>query len=349
MVDGQRGKKYFHMKSINKILIIGFGSIGKRHANNILHLTNYNIIIFSKRQDITDSDFTNFKKYKSRIKIFSSLTQCLKEKPNVAFITNETSKHISFALKVAQNGIDLFIEKPLSNNLENIKKLNKISKDKKIIVMVGCNFRFFPPIKKIKELVDKKIIGKIISAQIENNSFLPDWHPNEDYTQSYASRKSLGGGVTLTQIHELDYLTWMFGNAKKTVSLVGKFSDLEIDADDHCSAVLKLKNNIIVELHLDYFSRPFFKRIKIRGIKGTIYWNSDENKVKVFNQNTMKWNSIQLKNNYKLSSRNVNQMYVDEINYFFECLHLRKKPMNNLDESTKILETAINLKKSIVF
>ena len=110
---------------------------------------------------------------------------------------------------------------------------------------------------------------------------------------------------------------------------------------------MKLENNIVLELHLDYFSRPFFKRIKIRGIKGTIYWNSEENKIKIFYQNTHKWNFVKLKNNYKLTSKNVNQMYVDEIKYFLECVHLRKEPMNNLNESLKILKTALKLKKYI--
>jgi len=333
------------MKTTKTVLIIGFGSIGKRHCNNILRTTNYKLIIFSKRTDITNHDFINFLKNKYRIKIISNFSQCLKEKPNVAFITNETSLHIPYALKLAQNGIDLFIEKPLSDKIVNIENLSKIAKNKKIKIMVGCNFRFYPPIKKIKEMINKKTIGKIISAQIENNSFLPDWHPDEDYTKSYASRKSLGGGVTLTQIHELDYLTWIFGNSKKSLSIGGKFSDLNIDTDDLCSAILKLENNIVIELHLDYFSRPFFKRIKIRGVKGTIYWNSEENKIKIFSHNTQKWNFIKLKNNYKLTSKNVNQMYVDEIKYFFNCVDLRKEPMNNLPESLKILKTTLQLKK----
>jgi predicted dehydrogenase len=330
---------------IKTILIVGFGSIGKRHSNNILRTTNYKLIIFSKRIDIKNQDFINFSKNKNRIKIISNFNQCLKEKPSIAFITNETNLHITFALKLAQNRIDLFIEKPLSNNIKNIETLNKIAKKKKITIMVGCNFRFYPPIKKIKEMINKKIIGKIISAQIENNSFLPDWHPDENYTQSYASRKSMGGGVTLTQIHELDYLTWIFGNIKKSVSMGGKFSNLNIDTDDLCSAILKLENNIVIELHLDYFSRPFFKRIKIRGVKGTIYWNSEENQIKIFYQNTQKWNFVKLENNYKLTSKNVNQMYIDEIKYFFDCVYLKKEPMNNLNESLKILKTALKLKK----
>ena len=59
--------------------------------------------------------------------------------------------------------------------------------------MIGCNLRFFPPISKIKKLIEQNKIGKIISVQIENGSYLPDWHPYEDYRKGYAAKKKLGG------------------------------------------------------------------------------------------------------------------------------------------------------------
>jgi len=70
------------------------------------------------------------------------------------------------------------------------------------------------------------------------------------------------------------------------------------------------KNKIIVELHLDYFSRPFYKRIKIRGTNGIIYWNSEENQVKSYNNKSQRWKLIKIKNNYKLTGKTINRMYV---------------------------------------
>ena len=158
--------------------------------------------------------------------------------------------------------------------------------------MIGCNLRFYPPILRIKQLIEKKSLGKIISIQCENGSYLPDWHPTENYSKGYAAKSTLGGGVTLTQIHELDYLMWIFGDIKKFSSITGKFSHLKVTADDLSVSLLQLKNDIIVELHLDYFSRPYYKQLKIRGTKGTLYWNSDQNIVKLFNLKTQKWKSI---------------------------------------------------------
>ena len=333
------------MKFCDPILVVGFGSIGRRHTNNLLSITNSPITILSKRKNITKNDFINYNKNKKRIKIYSKIDKCLEEKPSVAFITNETSLHVNYALKLAKKKIDLFIEKPLSHSLKNISSLNSIIKKNKQIVMIGCNFRFYPTIRKMKELVDKKLIGKIISVQSENSSYLPDWHPNEDYSKGYVSSKNLGGGVTLTQIHELDYLIWMFGYPKKMKAIVGKFSNLKVETDDLSVSLLELQNKIIVELHLDYFSGPLYKRLKIRGSKGILSWDSNNNEIRIYHHTKKKYSKIKIKNNYKLTE-NVNKMYIDEIKYFISCLTNRKQPMNNLTESAKTLRVALDLKKS---
>lgn len=333
------------MTSSRPFLIVGFGSIGKRHANNLLTITKSPIIIFSKRKDIRTTDFVNYQLNKNRIAIRSDLVECIKENPLAALITNETSLHVKFALILAKKRIDLFIEKPLSNSSKNIAKLQSIVKKNNLVVMVGCNYRFYPPIRKMKELIDKKLVGRIISVQSENGSFLPDWHPSEDYSKGYAATRKLGGGVTLTQIHELDYLIWMFGNPKTIKSINGKFSDLKINVDDLSASIIKLENNIVVELHLDYFSRPSYKRLKIRGNRGVLYWDSLQNEIMLYPYKKQKWTKFVINDNYKLTD-NVNPMYVEELSHFIKCVQKRKKPLNNLDESIKVLSTALAIKYS---
>ena len=122
------------MKNRKKILIVGYGSIGKRHTENLLSNFDVDIIIYTKRNDLS------FKT--NKIKIFNSLDKCLKENPDIGFITNETKFHISIALKLAKQGLDLFIEKPLSNSLKQIDLLQKVVNKKKLITQIGCNWRF---------------------------------------------------------------------------------------------------------------------------------------------------------------------------------------------------------------
>ena len=118
-----------------KILVIGYGSIGKRHIENLLSMANVEILICSKNKIIVSPKISN-------CKIFTNILDALKENPDAALITNVTSLHIPTALKLAKYGIDIFIEKPLSNSTKEISQLLKLVKKKHIITQMGCNFRF---------------------------------------------------------------------------------------------------------------------------------------------------------------------------------------------------------------
>ena len=317
-----------------KILIIGFGSIAKRHVNNLIRNVDCEIIVYSRRKNIKFLDH-------NKIKILNSLEKCLSEKPDLAFITNETALHIPIALKMAKAGLDLFIEKPLSNSTIGIKPLQNIVKQKKLITQMGCNLRFHKCIIKIRQLINQKKIGKIISVQSENGSYLPDWHPHEDYRKGYAGNRKLGGGIILTMIHDIDYLYWMFGNPKSIFSISGRFSDLDISAEDYCSNIIEFKNNITAELHLDFFQRPEFRSCKIKGTKGVIYWNSDKNIVRLFKSKKKIWENV-----LELKKFQRNQMYIDEITHFLKCVKNRQQTINNLDEGIKTMKIALAMKKS---
>jgi len=317
-----------------KVLVIGFGSIGNRHINNLLNYPDIEIIVCSSKESI-NSDVNK------KIQVVQSIEDGIIEKPDLAFITNVTSAHISTALKLADSGINIFIEKPLSNSMENIDKLLEIIHKKKNLVMVGSNFRFHECIRQIKELLEQKIIGSIISVKVECGSYLPDWHPNEDYRNSYAAREDLGGGVVLTCIHEIDYLYWFFGKVDSIFAFSGKYSDLELDVDDLSTSLLKFKNNIIAEVHLDFFQRKEFRSCKIIGTDGTIYWDSDINSVKLIKKDEKEWIEI-----LKISNYDRNQMFVKELGYYLDCIDHNKEPMNNVSESKEVLKIALGIIES---
>ena len=322
---------------MTNVLIVGYGSIGKRHLENFLQFKDIRLTVYTKRNDLQLLK-------KKGIKVSNSLTECLKENPDIGVIANETSLHTPIAIKLAKEGLDLFLEKPLSNSLKDIEKLRAIVKKNKLITQMGCNLRFHPCIKKIKNLIEQQKIGKIISAQVQCCSYLPDYHRWEDYRKSYAARKDLGGGVILTQIHEIDYMYWFFQEVENVISMSGKFSDLDVTAEDYAPSLLKFKNKIIGELHLDYFQRPEFRSCKIRGTKGEIYWDSVDNCVDVFNMNKKRWET-------KFDSGFSNNLdtyssYVEELKHFLKCVKRRKETINDLEQGVTTLKIALAIKKA---
>ena len=320
-----------------KILVVGYGSIGRIHVDNFLEFKDVQIIVYTKRNDLQALK-------KKGVKISNSLTECLKEKPDVGIIANQTSLHIPIAIKLAKEGLDLFLEKPVSNSLKDIEKLRAIVKKKKLITQIGCNLRFHSCMKKIKSLIEQQKIGKIISVQVHNSSYLPDSHLWEDYRKSYAARKDLGGGVILTSIHEIDYMYWFFEEVENVVSISGKFSKLDVTAEDYVSSLLRFKNKVIGELHMDYFQRPSFRSCKIRGTKGEIYWDSDNNCVNIYNMNKKRWET-KFDSGFS-DNLDTYSSYTEELKHFLKCVKHRKETINDLEQGMITLKIALAIKKA---
>lgn len=311
-----------------KILICGLGSIGKRHANNLLTLKKKKLIFFRERNfDLNDQ---NLKKKKS----FRSLTKALNENPDVAFICNTTSKHINTAIKCAKKGCHLFIEKPLSNNLKKLKILESIINKKKIKVMIGYNMRFHPLMIKIKKMLKNKELGSIYNLQTEWSEYLPDWHPWENYKYTYAAQKKMGGGCNLTLSHELDSMYWLFGKIKKVKNFkINKY--LRGDVDTSSDFLVKFNNDIIGYSHIDFLGKPHIRKMYISGIKKKVFFNYYKNQIKIVNRSgDIKLIKVKFKKN---------DMYLDEIKYFLKCIKNNTNPSPSIEESKYILKKFLSI------
>jgi len=317
-----------------KILVIGYGSIGKRHISNLKSIGKIKIIVLTKQKK------DNFLK-KNNCMVFSKIEKCINEKPVAAIICNETNLHLKTASTLIKNNIHIFIEKPLSHTLIGVKNLEKIVKSKRIITHVGCVQRFHPITKRIKKILEKKSIGRIKFLHIVNSSYLPDWHPNEDYKQSYASNQELGGGVVLTCIHELDYLIWLFGKIKKVTAVNKNIGDLGIKVDDFSTSIIEFSNKTIGELHLDFFQQQKSRFCKIVGEKGILMLDFEKNKLQSYDIKRKKWKTI-----INIKGFNKNCMYLDEMNYFLNCVKNHKTSFNDVGFGKEVLKTALLINKS---
>ncbi len=317
-----------------KVVIVGFGSIGQRHCKNLLDESNAEIFLCTKH------NIKNFKNTK-RIQNLHSLEKCLKNQPEIGFVCNTNNLHVETAIKLAKNNCHLLIEKPLSNSLKNITSLLSLVKKNKLVTLMGFNLRFHPCLIKVKQLLAKNKIGRVIYVDAENGSYLPDWHPEEDYRKSYSSRNALGGGVVLTCLHEIDYLYWLFGGVKEVTAITGKFSDLKIDSEDLSSISLRFKNNIIAEVHLDFFQRPAQRSCKIVGTNGTLFCDFNRNIVSLYELKKKRWKEIMNLKNY-----NLNDMYVAEMKQLLNCVRTQKKSINEIDQGLKTLKIGLAILKS---
>ncbi|MAS81239.1 MAG: hypothetical protein CMF45_00965 [Legionellales bacterium] len=318
-----------------KILIVGLGSIGYRHYQNLrkLGITQLGIVRTTSKT-YPELDL-------SEISIYNDFDIALEDHYDVVFICNPTSMHMDYALKAIEHNSHVFIEKPLSNSLNSLSKLLNLINEKEVKVALGYQMRFHPNLLDIKKWISDKSIGEIIHINVNAGEYLPLWHPWEDHKDSYAAKRELGGGVALTQIHDIDYLTWIFGDLELIYAQGGNSPSLGTNVEDYVSATLKTLNNAIIHIHIDYLQNPPSRTMKIVGEHGNIEWDYYQNIAKL----TISGEIEEISKVESAWERNT--MFEDELKDFLNAITNDEEPLSNIHNSLQGLETTLTIKNYI--
>jgi predicted dehydrogenase len=303
-----------------KILIVGLGSIAKKHIAAIINVCP-NADIYALRTNIKSETYDNVKNIFSLNEIDFKL--------DFIVISNITVSHEKTILDMCKFKCPLFIEKPVLHNLDNYKKIAKELEKNSIITYVACNLRFHPALNFLKQYL-KVNNHQINEVNIYCGSYLPDWRPNEDFKKYYSSNNALGGGVHLDLIHELDYCTWLFGFPLSSEAIKRNVSTLKIDSYDYAHFSFYY-SNFIASITLNYYRRDRKRQIEVITDNQTIIVDLLDNVIiDVVNKKTLFQQQFDIFDTYK-----------SQMKYFIDSILNKKTLMNDFDYSVKVLKLAI--------
>jgi predicted dehydrogenase len=318
-----------------RVLVVGCGSIGKRHIRNLLALGVAEVLAFDVREDrrreVENPD----------VQTLANLEEAWERSPEAVVIAVPPSLHVPLALEAAHHGCHLFIEKPLADGVQEIRELLEVVRKRRLVTLVGCNMRFHPGLILVKQLLDEEAVGRVVSASAAFGQYLPDWHPWEDYRQSYSARRDLGGGIILDAIHELDYMRWLLGEIQSVVCFAGNLGGLDIETEDTAGLLLRFAGGAIGEIHLDYVQRAYSRTCQIVGDQGTIHWDYVAREVRWYSSADRQWCVIPDPAGWE-----PNRMYLEEMRHFFRCLDGKEKAALDAFEGKRVLEVALAAKTS---
>ena len=232
-----------------KILIVGLGSIGKKHVDALLKI-NKSFIIYSYRSS------KNLEIYKSVINIYK-IDEIEKLNLDLIIISNPTSFHKSTLEQLKALKIPVFIEKPLFHRL-NISETVHFYEFNNIFSYMGCNLRFLDSLLYLKNkiLVNDQEINEI---NVYCGSYLPSWRKG-NFRENYSTNPELGGGIHLDSIHEIDYIYWLFGYPVNIHSVLKNQSSLKIKSVDYANYTLDY-GKFCVNIIMNYFRKHTKRRL----------------------------------------------------------------------------------------
>ncbi len=324
---------------IDCFLIVGLGSIGTRHASLV-------------RQLLPDVKIVALRHQGADGKLNTDIDHCVKTvdealffRPQAAVIANPAPCHLDVALPLAEAGVHLLIEKPISSSMDGVLNLIEVCRARSLILMTGYNLRFLPSLQNFRDFIKAGKVGKILSVRAEIGQYLPSWRPDSDYRQTVSAKAALGGGVLLELSHEIDYLRWLFGDIEWVSAIQGRQSALDIDVEDTAHIVMGFSQQaeqmpVIANLNMDFIRHDTTRNCTVIGESGTLRWNALAGTVEQFEQGASEWKVLF----NELPGRD--SSYIYQWKHFIACITDGIRPFVSGNDGLEVLRVVEGVRRS---
>lgn len=302
-----------------KVLFFGMGSIGRRHARLIKENFGHDLVAFRSSRDAPDDELV-------KEQIFD-VGDIGRVNPDVAFITNPTNKHVEYAKICAERGINMLIEKPLTDQ-KNLDELETTIKKNNVHVYTAYCLRFHPVIQWLKDYMRE---NKPVHVRVCVSSYLPGWRKGRNHLETYSASKEKGGGVILDLSHEIDYLYYLLGKPEGVKVKAGRTSTVTKDAEDYADVLFDIKG-VPCNMHLNFLSRLNRREIIMDFSNHTVVGDLLANTISKIGDEE---ETITLPKK---------DMYLAQLEYFFNNIQ-SENYMNDWEESKNVHEVIMEIKE----
>lgn len=307
------------------IAVLGLGSIGMRHARNLMELgcdvTGYDPDP-QCRQALKDAGGTVAR---SRMDAIEACDAVIVATPNVQHVDD-----LAVAIEAHRHA---FVEKPLAHSSDGVGNLINAAARQNTLVFAGFMLRYHPVVERLHQLLSERAVGEVYSLRVACGSWLPSWRPQDDYRTGYAA-DPVSGGVIFDIVHEIDLACHLMGPAVVTACVARRSGLLDIASEDIADLVLTHENGVQSNLHLDYLARPPVREGSIYGSGGTLHYDLNARTFRRLDVDGAERESQVFPGGWS-------DDYVAEMRDFLDCLEGRTEPRCDGTQAHQVLKTVI--------
>ncbi len=254
------------------ILVVGYGSAGRRHARNLAR-RGANISVVDTRPDRL-VPLEGLTVHASHATVEAAMAA---GRFDGAVIATPTAFHAAQAEALIAAGCRILLEKPVALDVAAAQHLAHAEAKSGLPILLGYTWRWWTALRELRARLQAGLIGRPLRAELVMASHLEDWHPGEPLSDFFMSQAALGGGALLDESHWIDQMLWMFGEPAAIAAHVERVSTLPIDTDDHVELQAFYEGGLRVRVHLDLYTRPTERSIAIFGERGALKWSFESN------------------------------------------------------------------------
>lgn len=313
-----------------KALVIGLGSIGRRHAANLLRLGHEVVGVDALPSQVTGAAEALGIPFFERVKdAYSNASY------DLVCVCTPADTHIELAHEALDAGAHVFIEKPLAVTSEGIRTLYLHAIKAKRQVMVACNYRFHPGLMRLEDIVKTGKIGLPLSARAVMGHDVRASRKGVDYRATYAVRPEKGGGVIVDSgSHVVEYLAALFGRPTHVQAQAAQ-KVLTDPVEDYAVLLLQHSSGVSSLVELDYFSKPKRHLLEVQGSEGWVIWDFPGNKVEWYTPESGKQSVLVYENASEADMRN--DSYVREMESCIRSIESGTPPLQSIVQAAHVV------------
>lgn len=266
------------------ILVLGAGSVGKRHLENLRSL-GCRVSTMDPRPDrLQEAAAAGPLEHR-----YASLEEAARHYTayDGVVVASPPKYHVAQSVQCLDAKLPVLLEKPVCASLNEAHELAAKCHQQAAPLLLGYTYRWWPPLRAFRQQLAQ--FGRPLHAKFVMSAHLADWHPWERYQDFFMASREQGGGALLDESHFVDLMLWFFGMPDEVYARVEKLSTLEIDTDDNVDIVASYANGLRAYIHLDLYGRPHEKYISVTGEGKTLDWSFDPNRFRYSEQMASEW------------------------------------------------------------
>lgn len=310
------------------VLVIGAGSVGKRHLRNLAQLGCLLSVADPREDRLAEAAETvpligRAARWQDALAKAGQLSGVV--------ICSPPTFHVEQALAALEKGVPVFLEKPVSADAESAARLGEAVRATDIPLLLGYSYRWWPPVQELKRRLERGVVGAVRHVRITMSAHLEDWHPWERYQEFFMASRALGGGALLDESHFIDLMLWYFGPPTAVFAQVERLSALEIETDDNVDAVFSYPDGKRVVMHLDLYGRPHERSMTIVGEQGTLQWSYEQNCLRLGRSAGQEWEETRF-------TCERNEMFLGAAKEFLRLIETRQAPSCSIEDGHRALQ-----------
>lgn len=263
------------MHATTRVLVVGLGSIGQRHARLLSERDDVDLHIC----DAVDEHRAQAVAGLSRPAAgeHAGYSAALAAHPDIVFLCTPNHLHVPMGLQAIAAGVDVFVEKPISDDLEEARKLVHEAESAGRFLQVGYMLRLDEGLRKMKEVVDSGGVGNLIGGRAMIGTYVTLLNAKSP------DRDKRPNSLIVDYTHELDFIRWFFGDVQNVAAMSARLGDLEMKPPPNIfQMILKMQSGALVQVHLDYVQFPQRRILEVIGDRGTLEYDFMTGKIKYF-------------------------------------------------------------------